>query len=123
VIGPQGQGQPGPAGSADRAAPAVRGTARERTALAWNRSSLALIVCVAALVRHLWPIEGDGELIALGAIAGAGALWVVVLFTLTTTNAGLHEEALVGERVFRLMTIGTLFLAVAGFVLAFFGPT
>ncbi len=62
----------GPAGRADPdepASPAGSGLARERTVLSWNRSGLALVVCVAVLVRHLWPFETPGEYVALAAIA------------------------------------------------------
>jgi hypothetical protein len=97
--------------------------ARERTVLSWNRSGLALVICVGVLLRHLWPIETAGELVALAGIAAAGIMWAIGLFTLTRSMAGREEEGLVGERVFRLMTTGTLLLALAGFVLAFFGPT
>jgi uncharacterized membrane protein YidH (DUF202 family) len=102
--------------------PEARGLARERTVLAWNRSGLAAVVCIAVLLRHLWPIEGDGELVATAAIAAAAIVWAVGLFSLTASTAGLREENLVGEKVFRLMTIGTVLLAVGGFVLAFFAP-
>jgi hypothetical protein len=96
--------------------------ARERTVLSWNRSGLALVVCIAVLLRHLWPIQTAGELVALTGIAAAGIIWAVGLFTLTRSMAGREEEGILGERVFRLMTAGTLLLALAGFVLAFFGP-
>ena len=37
------------------------GLARERTALSWNRSGLAIIVCIAVVLRHLWPLNGTDE--------------------------------------------------------------
>jgi uncharacterized membrane protein YidH (DUF202 family) len=108
-----GQAEPSPGGS---------GLARERTVLAWNRSGLALVVCIAVLLRHLWPIETTGELIALAGVAAAAIVWAVGLFVFSSSTASRDEEGLFGEKVFRLMTVGTLLLATAGFVLAFFGP-
>jgi uncharacterized membrane protein YidH (DUF202 family) len=111
---PVGPGGSGPGGS---------GLARERTVLAWNRSGLALVVCTAVLLRHIWPIEGAGDLVALAAIAVATIVWAVGLLSFTTSTSSRDQGSLVGERVFRLMTAGTLLLALGGFVLAFFGPS
>jgi uncharacterized membrane protein YidH (DUF202 family) len=115
----------GPVGRADPdepASPAGSGLARERTVLSWNRSGLALVVCVAVLVRHLWPFETPGEYVALAAIAAAGVVWAVGMLVLTSSAANRDGEALLSEKVFRLVTIGTLLLAGAAFVLAFLGP-
>ena len=117
---------PGPAGRADPdepASPAGSGLARERTVLSWNRSGLALVVCVAALVRHLWPFETPGEYVALGAIAAAGVVWAVGMLVLTSSAANRDGEALLSEKVLRLVTIGALLLAGAAFVSAFYGPS
>jgi uncharacterized membrane protein YidH (DUF202 family) len=102
--------------------PGGPGLARERTVLAWNRSGLALVVCIGVLVRHLWPLEGAGEFVALGGIAAAVIVWSVGMMAYSTSGGAL-DGGLVGERVFRLMTVGTLLLALVGFVLAFFAPT
>ena len=101
--------------------PADPGLARERTALAWNRSGLAAVVCIAILLRRVWPIHGGAEKLALGLIAAAAILWALVLLAVLT--AGSHPEGLVmGRRVFPLMTAGTLILAVVALVLAFVAP-
>jgi uncharacterized membrane protein YidH (DUF202 family) len=113
---------PNPAGADQAGRPRGRGLARERTVLSWNRSGLALVVCIAVLLRHLWPIETAGELVAVAGIAVAGIVWAVGLLLFTSATAGRDEEGLFGERVFGLMTTATVLLALAGFVLAFFGP-
>jgi uncharacterized membrane protein YidH (DUF202 family) len=100
----------------------VAGLARERTVLAWNRSGLALVVCIAVLLRHVWPLEGVGELIAVAAIAGAGVVWAVGLYTFSASAAGRLDDSVASEKVFRSLTIGALLLAVAAFLLAFFAP-
>jgi uncharacterized membrane protein YidH (DUF202 family) len=114
---------PGPARAPDPERPPVAGLARERTVLAWNRSGLALVVCIAVLLRHAWPLEGTGELIAIVAIAAAGVVWAIGLFTFSTGAANRLEETVISEKVFRSMTIGTVLLAGAAFVLAFFAPS
>ena len=114
--------QGGATGPVEAGRPGGRGLARERTVLSWNRSGLALVVCAAVLLRHLWPIETASELLAVAGIAVAGIVWAVGLLLFTSATASRDEEGLLGERVFRLMTVATVFLALAGFVLAFFGP-
>jgi hypothetical protein len=98
------------------------GLARERTALAWNRSGLAAVVCVAVLLRRIWPIHGAAEKLTLGLIAAAAVLWAVVLLAVITAGSDPEAALVMGERVFPLMTAGTLILAVAAVVLAFVAP-
>ena len=100
-----------------------KGLARERTALAWNRSGLAVAVCIAVLARHLWPIEGTGGEVALGLIAAAAMAWSVALLAVTRSAADRDEPSFRGARRLGLMTAGTVVLAVGGLLLAFFaGP-
>ena len=105
-----------PAAGAD---PEEAGLARERTVLAWNRSGLAVVVCIAAVLRHLWPLRGAGEAVALGAVAGAGMIWaaVLVLSSLSASSAGRRRPP-AGERYFAVISIGTVSLAVGALVLA-----
>ena len=109
-----------PARTGDPERPPVAGLARERTVLAWNRSGLALVVCIAVLLRHTWPLEGAGGLIAIVATAGAGVVWAIGLYTFSTAAAGRLEDSVTNEKLFRSITIGTILLAVAAIVLAFF---
>ena len=95
------------------------GLAGERTALAWNRSGLAVVVCVAVLLRHVWPLQGTDQELALGLIAGAVVIWTVVLASLTLASRSPAVDLPHRANVFRLMTAGTLLLAVVGFVAAF----
>jgi uncharacterized membrane protein YidH (DUF202 family) len=96
-----------------------RGLARERTVLAWNRSGLAAVVCIAVLLRHVWPLHGDSLDLAVGLIAAAAILWAAVLVAVTTWGADREASALLGPRLFGLMTTGTMLLAAVAFVLAF----
>jgi hypothetical protein len=96
--------------------------ARERTALSWNRSGLAAIVCIAVLLRHIWPLHSTAQDVALGLIAAAGIIWALVLLAVMTAGPEREGNLLLGRRVFSLMTAGTLLLAAVGFGLAFFAP-
>jgi uncharacterized membrane protein YidH (DUF202 family) len=102
--------------------PTDKGLAEERTALSWNRSGLAVVVCVAVLLRHVWPLHGTDEEVALGLIAGAVVIWAVVLAFLTLAARGRRADGPHGANLFRIMTAGTLLLAAVGFVAAF-APT
>ncbi len=100
----------------------VSGTARERTLLAWNRSGLSVLVCIAVLVRHLWPLEGTGGVVALIVIAVAAFVWALALLVFTVAGGDRDENVILTRSVFRLMTLGTVLLAVVGFVLAVVAP-
>jgi uncharacterized membrane protein YidH (DUF202 family) len=99
--------------------PTEPGLAEERTVLAWNRSGLAVVVCVAVLLRHVWPLRGTDQELALGLIAAAVVAWAVVLAILTISAGRRHAYVPHGARLFRLMTGATLLLALVGFVAAF----
>ena len=107
--------------SSQQQAPDI-GTARERTALAWNRSGLAVVVCLAVLVRHLWPIEGTGRDVVVCLIAAAAIGWSIALLTFTRIAADRDKPMLREARLFSLMTAGTLLLAIGGLLLAFLAP-
>lgn len=98
------------------------GLARERTILAWNRSGLAAVVCIAVLLRHIWPLHGASQYVALGLIATAAILWAVALVTLVRSSPDGDGRLILGPRVFGLLTAGTLLLAFVGLVLAFVPP-
>ena len=98
------------------------GLAGERTVLAWNRSGLAVVVCVAVLLRHVWPLQGTDQEVALGLIGAAVIVWTVVFAVLTLSRARRGPYVPHGASVFRLITAGTLLLAVVGVVAAFAAP-
>lgn len=99
--------------------PPETGLAEERTVLAWNRSGLAVVVCVAVLLRHVWPLRGTDQELALGLIAAAVAAWAIVLAVLTVSDGRRAAYVPHGAGLFRLMTGATLLLALVGFVAAF----
>jgi uncharacterized membrane protein YidH (DUF202 family) len=97
------------------------GLARERTVLAWNRSGLAVIVCIAVVLRHLWPLKGTDESVALGIIAVAVIIWALAVLALRVNRSDRSNEADRG-RTFGLMTVGTVVLALGGVALTLFTP-
>ena len=97
--------------------------AGERTDLAWTRSGIAFLVCLAVLLRRVWPIDRADHLLAVGLVAvGAGA-WAVALFLARrvahTTHAG---RDLIDGHTLRTISVGTFVLALGAFVLGCFPP-
>jgi len=98
------------------------GLAAERTVLAWNRSGLAVVVCVAVLLRHVWPLQGTDHEVALGLIGAAVIVWSLVFAVLMLSRGKRGPYVSHPENVFRLITAGTLLLAVVGVVASFAAP-
>ncbi len=104
--------------------PVDHGLSSERTDLAWNRSGLAFAVCVAVLLRRIWPLHGTDQFLALactsmGAVAWALALWVGRSLR---SKTGSPSPPL-GPRRAAVITGGTMALAVAALVLALIAPS
>jgi hypothetical protein len=77
-------------------------------------------VCVAGLLRHIWPLHGPGQDLALGLVAAAAIMWGLAMLALTRGDA--TEGVTRGSRPFFLLTVATVTLAAVGLVLAFFAP-
>jgi hypothetical protein len=100
----------------------VADTARERTALAWNRSGLSTVACIGVLLRHLWPLHGVSQEVALALVSLAAMVWSVALFRLAAGRDS-DKTMLLTPRGGFLLCAGTLLLAAVGFGLAFFPPS
>lgn len=97
------------------------GLSPERTALAWNRTGMAFLIAVAALGRRVWPIDQGNHafvllVLAVAASAFLGSLWFA---SRLRTHARYGGETL-DPHAFRLVSAGTVVLAVGGFALALF---
>ncbi len=92
------------------------GLARERTELAWSRSGLAVVVTVAIILRRLWPLSGDKAVVALVIIAIGAILWVAGMQLGRRTRLGMGSDTALTTSSCRMITVGTLVLAGAGFV-------
>ena len=102
--------------------PNAPGLARERTALATNRSGLAVVVCLAVLLRHLWPLSGADEPVVLGLIAAAAIIWALAILRLRAYRDGRRSGSPPGDRAFGLMTAATVVLAIGGITLTLLTP-
>lgn len=99
------------------------GLAGERTELAWNRSGLAVVGVVAILFRRLWPLEGVRTAVALGLAAAGAVTWLVGMRLSVRSAPGPVPAGSLGERTLRLVTAGTVLLAVAGVVVSVVFPS
>ena len=98
------------------------GLAFERTVLAFNRSGLAALVCVAVLLRHLWPLRDTGQRVALGLLAVAAIVWAIGVLAVSSSSVRSARARAHTAARFKLMTTATVMLAVR-VPLTFFAPT
>jgi hypothetical protein len=97
------------------------GLARERTELAWSRSGLSVAATVAVTLRRLWPLTGDKAVLALALIAVGAIIWGGGMELGRRQRLGAGGGA-VSAVTFRMLTIGTIVLAVAAFVVGLLLP-
>ena len=102
--------------------PVDDGLPSERTDLAWNRSGLAVVACVAVLVRRIWPLHGADQVVALVAISAGAFMWAAALSVGRAVRAAHDDRRALSRRRAMVMTTGTLLLAIAAFVLALLSP-
>ena len=99
----------------------VAGLAGERTDLAWSRSGLGVLACLAAIVKRILPELStlDARALVTAALVVGGVAWAFGLFwarvVAATTLAG-HRGA--DTRMLRAVAIGTAALGVAAMVIA-----
>jgi hypothetical protein len=98
------------------------GLARERTELAWSRSGLSVAVTVAVTLRRLWPLTGDKSVVALVLIAVGAIIWVLGMQIGRRRRLGAVAGGAVSASTFRMLSIGTLILALAAFVVGLILP-
>ena len=98
------------------------GLAAERTDLAWNRSGLAVVVAVAIMLRRLWPLDGYKSVFAMALIAVGAIAWAVGMYLARRERSDAKARRPMGVSTGRMLTVGTLVLAVAGFLLGVLSP-
>lgn len=92
----------------------------ERTDLAWSRTGLALLGCLALVARRFVPLDTRADHIAAVALlAAGGGIWAIML--LLARRAGPAAGAATATRL-RLVTLSTIAVAIAAFVLGLFPP-
>jgi uncharacterized membrane protein YidH (DUF202 family) len=98
--------------------PVDHGLAPERTDLAWNRSGLAFVVCVAVLLRRIWPLQGTDQVVALACVSAAAVAWALALSIGRTLGKRTTAPRHLSPRRAAVITAGTVALAVAAVALA-----
>ena len=95
----------------------------ERTNLAWNRSGLALLACLAIIARRFFPVDTRADHVAALLLLGAGAAgWAVTLYVGRRAGPPSSDTAEIDRRL-RVATISTTAIGVAAFALGLFPPT
>jgi len=108
--------------SAPRSPVSLPDSAPQRTELAWSRSVLAVVVCVAVLLRRAWPLHGARELAALAIISASAFVWVAAYVLERRTRRRRPEAFALSWRRLQLITAATVGLGIAAFVLGLFSP-
>lgn len=99
----------------------VSGLAGERTDMAWSRSGLAVLACLAAFVRRLLPDLStlDARAIVIAALVIGMIAWVFGLFWARTVAAAtLTGRRIADPRTMRVVAFGTAGLGTAAFFVA-----
>ena len=97
------------------------GVAAERTGLAWSRSGLALLACLAILARRFFPLDTRADHVAAFLLLGVGGLgWAIAAFWGRDRSFTSGRSGAAAARRFRLLTASTVVVAIAGFVLGVF---
>jgi uncharacterized membrane protein YidH (DUF202 family) len=104
--------------------PVDEGLTHERTDLAWNRSGLAVMACIAVLLRRIWPLRGTDQIVALLCISAGAFAWALALSLGRTVGSRADEgRRQLSQRRATVITVGTLALGLGALALAFVPPT
>jgi uncharacterized membrane protein YidH (DUF202 family) len=99
----------------------VAGLAGARTDLAWSRSGLAVLTCLAAIAKRILPQldEVNGRAILVAGLLIGGFAWVfALLWARSVAATTLTGRRIADPRTMRAVATGTAFLGVVAIVLA-----
>jgi uncharacterized membrane protein YidH (DUF202 family) len=98
------------------------GLAHERTELAWNRTGLAVVVAVTIMLRRLWPLQGYKTVVTLVLISLGAITWAVSVRLARRVRIGPDSVSGLAVTTARLLSVGTVLLASAAFLLGLLSP-
>ena len=99
----------------------ITGLAGERTDLAWSRSGLAVLACLAGFVKRILPEFStlDARAIVLVALAVGAIAWAFgLLWAREVAATTLMGRRIADPRTMRVVAVGTAALGAAAFVVA-----
>jgi uncharacterized membrane protein YidH (DUF202 family) len=95
----------------------------ERTGLAWGRSGLGVLACLAILAQRFFPLDTRADHVAAYLLLGLGGVgWAVSAYLGRTRVIGTGTAGAASGRRLRFIAASTVVIAVAGFVLGLFPP-
>jgi inner membrane protein YidH len=99
------------------------GLASERTALAWNRSGLALLACGAAVIRGFPPAGFSARhVVGVVILVLGGFTWAMGAYEARRRSRPGRARPVATRRDLFPVVVGTAGVGVAAFVLAAFYP-
>jgi uncharacterized membrane protein YidH (DUF202 family) len=90
--------------------------APERTQLAWSRTGLAMVVAIGVLARRAYTLNGTSDIVGLVIVAAGAVIWMIGMRESRRLEVAMEPHGLTGRLPFRLITIGTLLVAVGGLI-------
>jgi uncharacterized membrane protein YidH (DUF202 family) len=97
--------------------------AGERTDLAWTRSGIAVAVCIAVLLRRIWPLDRADHVLAVALVALGTLAWAIALLLARRVSRTTHAgRDVMDAHTLRLLSSGTFVLALGAFVLGLLPP-
>jgi uncharacterized membrane protein YidH (DUF202 family) len=97
--------------------------AGERTDLAWTRSGIAFAVCVAVLLRRVWPLDRADHILALALVALGAIVWALgLMLARRIARTTHHGRDVMDARTLRLISAGTFVLGLSAFVIGWLPP-
>jgi uncharacterized membrane protein YidH (DUF202 family) len=100
----------------------VAGLAGERTDLAWSRSGLAILACLAAIAKRILPdlASLDGRAILVAGLMIGGIAWMFsMLWSRSIASTTLAGRRVADPRTLRMVSLGTALLGVIAIGIAF----
>ena len=97
--------------------------AAERTQLAWSRTGLAMVVAIGVLARRVYTLNGAADIVGLGIVGVGAVIWMIGMRESRRLELRMEPHGMTGRLPLRLITVGTVLMAVGGLVFGFLVST